>query len=196
MPFRKTLVLAALLFALAPLPAHAQYLVTPFAGANFGGDVIEPPKATFGGAVGFMGAGIIGLEADFAFSPDFFPDPHPSSRYHVVGDIATVMGNVLIGAPLEIDGIGIRPYGTAGLGVIAVRADEPDDKLDVRGADLGFNFGAGLFGFFHENFGVRGDIRYFKDTREEECAPDRFHGEVCFGEFAFWRGVVGVTFRF
>jgi len=63
-------VLAAALFVL-PGSARADWLLTPFAGVSFGGDA-PGQEFTWGGSIGWMGAGIFGVEADFGYSPKFF----------------------------------------------------------------------------------------------------------------------------
>jgi hypothetical protein len=47
-------------------------------------------------------------------------------------------------------------------------------------------------GFFSDNVGIRGDIRYFRAVRDTD--PDGVDLEL--GSFKFWRGTVGVTFKF
>ena len=68
-----------------------------------------------------------------------------------------------------------------------------DDFLgDIDNTDFGFNVGAGIMGFFNDNVGIRGDIRYFRSLRDVD--PDGVDIEL--GGFKFWRGTVGVTFKF
>jgi hypothetical protein len=53
--------------------------------------------------------------------------------------------------------------------------------------------GAGVSGFFTDNVGLRGDVRYFRSLQDDE-PDDEF--DVSLGSFKFWRGSLGVTFRF
>ena len=46
--------------------------------------------------------------------------------------------------------------------------------------------------FFNDNVGIRGDIRFFRSLRDAD--PDGLDIEL--GGFKFWRGTVGVTFKF
>ncbi len=55
------------------------------------------------------------------------------------------------------------------------------------------NVGAGLTGFFTDNVGMQGDFRYFRSLQDDD-EPNEFG--FSFGQFDFWRGSVGVTFRF
>lgn len=194
----------AMLLALLPRPAAADWLFTPYVGglfggnANFGdfeetGDEIER-RMTFGGQIGFMGAGIFGVEADFAFAPNFFENTVGPGNFEF-GDsnLTTIMGNVILGAPIGGQrGPGIRPYATAGIGLIRakIKASTLFDELNT--SDFGVNVGGGVMGFFSDNVGLRGDLRYFRSLQDNE--PDN-ELDLGLGNFDFWRGTVGVTFR-
>ena len=56
---------------------------------------------------------------------------------------------------------------------------------DLDSNDLGVNIGGGVHGFFSDNVGLRGDLRYFRSLQDTE--PD---GEFDLGlsDFDFWRG--------
>ena len=71
--------MAALLCGLSASAARADGLFIPFIGANFGGDsgtefgtAIDASRFNWGASIGWMGAGVIGVEGDFGYSPDFF----------------------------------------------------------------------------------------------------------------------------
>jgi opacity protein-like surface antigen len=99
------------------------------------------------------------------------------------------MGNILLGAPI---GDKARIYATGGVGLLKFRVDDTDDFFDVSRNDFGVNAGAGVFVYFSDNIGLRGDIRYFRDVREE----DDGEFDVDFGGFDYWRGSIGVSFKF
>jgi len=63
---KKIAVMAALALALSPAAAHADWLFTPNIGGGFGGDASGREHLTYGASIGWMGAGIIGWEADLA----------------------------------------------------------------------------------------------------------------------------------
>ena len=204
---RTVLAAAAIAFVLAaPARASADWLVTPFLGANFGGsgahfgdfddfdDEFER-RANFGASLGWMGMGVIGFEADFGWSPNFFENTR-GGRDFEFGDsnLTTLMGNVLVGIPIGgTTGGGIRPYGAAGIGLIRsfVEGGEFFDDLDTN--DVGFNVGGGLHAFFSDNLGIRGDIRYFRSIEDKRSDDDV---DLFLSDFDFWRATVGVTFRF
>ena len=54
------------------------------------------------------------------------------------------------------------------------------------------NVGGGAHLFFGDNVGIRGDIRYFRGLQNDE--DDGL--DLNLTDFDFWRGTVGVTFRF
>lgn len=198
-------VLGAFVVGATPARASADWLFTPFVGGVFGGkanfgdfnnfdDEFER-RVTFGGSLGWMGNGIIGAEVDFGYTPNFFQNTQGSGDF-AFGDsnVTTLMGNLILGAPIGGQtGPGIRPYASGGLGLIRTQVDgfEFFDSLDTN--DLGFNVGAGIHGFFSDNVGIRGDVRYFRSLQDNE-PDDEF--DLAVSEFSFWRATVGVTFRF
>ena len=63
--------------------------------------------------------------------------------------------------------------------------------------DFALNVGGGLQGNFNEHVGLRGDIRYFRSLQgngDDGIIIDP--REFDLGDFDFWRGTVGVSFRF
>ncbi len=100
------------------------------------------------------------------------------------------MANLLISAP---PGTGIRPYGSAGLGLMRANIQSATGLFnDLATNDLGINVGAGLNGQFNDQVGIRGDVRYFRAVQDNVADNDL---DLDFGSFNFWRGTVGVTFR-
>jgi hypothetical protein len=200
-------VLALFVVAGAPSKASADWLVTPYFGMNWGGsanfnDAFDEDfedeferKMNFGASVAWMGAGAIGFEFDLGFAPNFFENTSGGGDF-AFGDsnVTTLMANVKVGAPFGGQtGGGIRPYASGGLGVIKARIDDPDDLFSIDSTDWGFNVGAGVTGFFSDRLGLQGDVRYFRSLQDNE--PDD-ELDVALGDFNFWRGTVGLVFRF
>jgi opacity protein-like surface antigen len=196
---------AALVTLAAPTHASADWLFTPFLGANFGGnasfgdfDDVDDEferRVDFGASLGWMGNGIVGFEADFGWSPNFFENTAGSGDFEF-GDsnVTTLMANVLVGAPVGgQSGPGVRPYGSAGVGLIRSRIDGGTFFDDLSTNDFGLNVGAGVHGFFNDNVGIRGDLRYFRSLQDNE-ADDEF--DLALSDFDFWRATVGLTIRF
>ena len=142
-----------------------------------------------------MGAGAFGFEVDFGYSPNFFQNTTGDDNFEF-GDsnVTTLMANLKVGAPIGGQtGGGIRPYASGGLGLIKSRIDDPDDLFELDSTDWGFNVGGGVAGFFSDNIGLQGDVRYFRSLQDNE-PDDEF--DLALGSFNFWRGTVGLVFRF
>jgi opacity protein-like surface antigen len=195
--------IGAFMLVLAPASASAQqgWFFTPFVGANFGGDADfgdfddfddeAERRIDFGGTFGWLGEGAVGFEIDFGYSPNFFENTIGDANFDF-GDsnVTTLMANILVGAP---GGEGIRPYGSGGLGLIRSHVEGGTTFFnDLSTNDLGINVGGGIQGYFSDTIGIRGDIRYFRSLQDHE-PDDEF--DLALSSFDFWRGTVGVTFR-
>lgn len=195
-----------MLGVVAPSKASADWLFTPFIGMNWGSSVTFTDdfgdfedefekRANFGASLAWMGAGIAGFELDFGYSPNFFESTEGDADFDY-GDnnLTTFMANLVLGAPIGgQSGAGIRPYASGGVGIIRSRIGDAEDLFDITSNDWGFNVGAGITGFFADNIGIRGDVRYFRSLQDNE-PDDEF--DVALGDLRFWRGSVGITFRF
>jgi hypothetical protein len=185
----------------APSKASADWLFTPFLGSTYGGsaNVGGPDEAfkdeferklNYGASLAWLGGGVMGFEVDFGYSPNFFGVSDDDSGINFVGDgnVTTLMGNLVVSAPLG----GVRPYASGGVGIIASRVDNADNFFDKASSqNLGLDAGAGVM-FLAGNVGLRGDIRYFRSMTDDD--PDGI--DLNLGNFRFWRGTVGVTFKF
>ena len=209
MSFRKFIIAASLVLvgsAATPAKASADWLFTPFIGGNWGGaatftdnlgdfdDEFER-RVNFGASLGWMGAGIAGFEIDFSYSPNFFENTTGEADFEF-GDnnVTTLMANVILGAPIGGQtGKGIRPYAAGGVGLIRSRIGDAEDFFNVDSNSWGFNVGGGVTAFIADNFGIRGDIRYFRSLQDKEPDDDF---DVGLSDFRFWRGTVGASFRF
>jgi opacity protein-like surface antigen len=193
--------LVALASAAMPTRASADWLFTPFVGATFGGDAEVggtgddfknkfERRLSYGATLGWMGAGVIGFEADFGYSPNFFRADDNSSNFNLIGDgnVTTLMGNLVIGAPLGA----VRPYASGGVGLLKSKVDSAGQFLDASRNDLGYDLGAGVMGFFGGNVGLRGDVRYFRSLQSND--PNGV--DFSLGNFRFWRGTLGLTLKF
>ena len=68
---KKCAVMGALLLALSPAAAHADWLFTPNLGTTFSSSTNSNEHFTYGASIGWMGAGIFGWEADLSYTPEF-----------------------------------------------------------------------------------------------------------------------------
>lgn len=204
MAVRKLLLAACFAFiatAAAPRSASADWLFTPFIGSTFGGsanlggsdeDFKEEfeRKLNYGASLAATGAGLIGFEIDFGYSPNFF-GLADDNDFNFTGDgnVTTLTANLLIGPSTGP----VRPYVVGGVGLIRSKVDNTEGFFDTSSAnDFGFDAGAGVIGLFSDNIGVRGDVRFFRSLRDPD--PDSF--DLALGSFRFWRGTVGITFKF
>jgi hypothetical protein len=178
-------VTAALVTALAPAPARAEGYVSPWIGVNFANDNgdfdADEGRLSFGGTAGFMGAGILGFEADFGFAPSYFGDSGD------LGDnsLFTAMGNIVVGIPFG----GAKPFFSAGVGAIRTSVGS------FSNTDFGFNVGAGLMGYFNDHVGLRADVRYFRNFADDPDISDIDFDDLNPGGFDFWRATIGVVLK-
>ncbi|HVC19854.1 MAG TPA: outer membrane beta-barrel protein [Vicinamibacterales bacterium] len=158
---------------LVPSPARADTFVTPFVGATFAGDA-PASEPVYG--VGVGGGGVVGLEGEFGYAPDFFSQ----STGVTSSDVLTLMANLLVGAPRGP----VRPYVTGGLGLIRQQRDLSASGLlsHISSDDFGFNVGGGARFMLTKHLAVRGDLRYFKVRKS--------------GGLGFWRAYGGLALGF
>jgi opacity protein-like surface antigen len=190
---KKCAIMAALALVLSPGAARADWLFTPNIGAGFGGDASGREHLTYGASIGWMGAGVFGWEADFAYTPEFFQGDDDELDLFSDSNVTSFMANALVGIPVGGQtGGGFRPYFTGGVGVMQRELGEADDLFPIDNSEFGFNLGAGAMGFASDHIGFRGDIRYYRSF-EDPDEDNEF--DIGVGNFDFWRGTVGVTFR-
>ncbi len=199
--------LVILFLGSAARPASADWLLTPYLGIVFGGasntfDIDElddnfEQRFNFGGSLAWMGEGIVGFEVDYSLSPNFFQVKGPQDDIELLNldsSVQSLMANLIIGIPVGgTSGPGIRPYAAGGLGLLRASLSDAEDLFDdLSTNELGFNVGGGIKGFFTDNVGIQADVRYFRAVNQDDGDSDGFVLE----DFDFWRGTVGVTFRF
>lgn len=187
MRLRTIATMIAVLAGSTAVTAGADTVLVPYAGVVTGGDLDER-RTTYGAAVAFMGSGAFGFEIDLGYTPHFFGDRTPESE----NNVATLMGNVLIGIPL---GDQAKIYGAGGLGLLKTRVNDTDDFFDVSRNDFGVNVGGGVLAYFGDHLGVRGDVRYFRNLSSSEGSRDDFP-DFDLGGFHFWRVTGGLAYKF
>ena len=193
----------ALVSAAAPRPASADWTLTPFIGWNFGGsaDVNGSGGSTFsnkfekkldyGASLASMGAGPVGFELDFGYSPNFFESSTTASgfRFTNTSNVTTLMGNLVVGGHTG----SVRPYVVAGVGLLRTNVQDFKQTFSVNSKnDFGLDVGGGVMGFFSKNVGLRGDVRYFRGFRGTSTNT----AGVDLSDFKFWRGSLGLSLKF
>lgn len=196
MMFKRAVFATLFLLAVVPGRASADTLIVPFWGVNFGGDsgktfssAAESKQQTFGASASFFGGGVIGIEADFAYSPDFFGKTDAGGS-----SVLTMVGNVMLAVPFGGQkGFGVRPYALAGVGLLQSSADFAGLFDEGDHNSLAWNTGAGVLMFFGNSFGVRFDVRFFQTFDDVDTSGGVIEGP---GKVDFTRGSLGFVFRF
>jgi Outer membrane protein beta-barrel domain len=155
------LAIASAALICAPIDARAEGYVSPWAGVNFAAGGLENGRGSFGVQAGGMGAGIVGGEVDFGYSPSAFGTQNDFGNNSVIN----LMANVIVGVPLGgTYGKGFRPFVTGGLGLIRTQFDGGTlARVSSSNNNWGWDLGAGAMGFFNDHVGLRGDLRYFRN---------------------------------
>jgi hypothetical protein len=168
--------------------ARADWLVTPFIGGTFAGQTVlldleqgaGSSQLMFGASGAWLSDGIIGFEVDFAYGP-----------------LLTLTGNAIVTLPLSVTRESLRPYVTAGLGVMDGHLEEAANlfpelfELQERPSGA-LNVGGGVIGFVTPNTGVRFDLRHVRSlVRGESPLTGALRTKL-----SFWRITAGVTLRY
>ena len=175
-------IVALVLVLLAPSPAQADGIVTPFAGVTIGDDQSER-VTTWGLSLAGMAGGVFGFELDFGRTETATSD----SVFVTDSRVTTLTGNLIIGVPVGA----VQPYVVGGVGWVRTDVEATDTTMRAQDDGLGVDVGGGLMGFFGEHVGVRVDIRYFRTV----SAGNSFF-DFEFKKFDFVRLTGGLALRF
>src|SRR5436190_17705725 len=207
--------LVVLFLGTVAAPARADWFLTPYVGIAFGGaanqfilndldDEFEQ-RVNFGASIGYRTKGIFGFEFDYGAAPNFFQFTGGTNNFDLLdldSSVQTFMGNVVVAIPVGgSTGAGFQPYLTAGFGTIRTQLRSATDVFDdITSNDSGFNVGGGADLFVATHFGIRADVRYFRGFEsldDEDPIEDNpfFDQPIATDVFNFWRGSVGLTFR-
>jgi opacity protein-like surface antigen len=211
----RTTALALLIVGSVAAPARADWFATPYVGIVFGGaanqfevtdldDEFEQ-RVSFGGSIGYRTSGIFGFEFDYSAAPNFFQFTGGGNNFDLFdldSSVQTFMGNIIVAIPVGgSTGAGFQPYLTAGFGTIRTQLRSESDVFDeLTSNDSGFNVGGGADIFLATHFGLRADVRYFRGFEsiddEDPIEDNPFFDQPFANEtFNFWRGALGLTFR-
>ena len=197
---------AILSAAVLACPAHARadWLVSPFIGGTFAGQTVHldleggagSSQLVFGASGGWLGDGILGFEADFAYAPRYF---ERDNRAGLVTNsyLYTLTGNVIVSLPLSVTRESLRPYAVGGLGVVDGHLEEIanifPELIDLQERpSAAVNIGAGVIGFVSRRTGVRFDLRHVRSLAREESPLTGAQRT----KLSFWRITAGVTLRY
>ena len=192
-------VLAVLILGAWPASALAEWVVTPFVGLNFESSTnlvdlasgTTRSHATIGGSAGWLGDGLLGIEANVAHTPHFFEGP--TGGLFVDSSLTSVTGDVIIAVPRSIVRESLRPYIVGGVGVMHVVGMDVLDLLSFDANLTGLSLGGGAIGGLSDRTALRFELRYLKNITQRDELPtidsDSFR-------LSAWRATVGVTFGY
>jgi len=157
---------------------------------------------TYGGQVGYLWHGMVGGEflADFA--------PHVSLDNPILSNnprVNSYMGNFIAAFPVGGEGQ-FQPFISGGVGSIGMRTNVftlPDNNGNVTANSVNSNRWGGDVGggmmVFADRWGVRGDVRWFRASTNNNISTDNTLGEAVtqslLSDLRFWRGTLGLAFR-
>jgi hypothetical protein len=184
-----------IVFALALVPgmpsaARAQgTFFTPYIGSSFNSSVDDfdfGTKLHYGADLTFLSGGGIGFQVDFGYAPSFFEAGEDEFLdLESDGSVMTLMGNLVLGGPTGL-------YASGGLGLMRSRIGSPADLFDeVSKNEFGVNVGGGVRIGSAKGFGVKGDLRYFRQVND----LGRVYN-LDLGDLSFWRATAGLSFGF
>jgi opacity protein-like surface antigen len=173
--------------------ARAQGFVSPFVGTT-----LTSPTATgsstkpgYGIAIGALGK-VVGAETEIAYFPELIDN---SANGIAKNKVITFSGDTLIGPTVGR----VKPYVALGAGSLHLNVTALSNVVtpnvdSVSNNYFTFNAGGGVFGFFTEHVGIRGDLRYTRafgikiaDLQSSGLSLDKFN---------FWRATVGLAVKF
>ena len=193
----RTGVLALVLLAVGPTEAVAEWQIKPFLGIVFGGsttfvdveDAVGGPNVTFG-ASGVLLGDVLGVEADFGHSPDFFQSG--DGRLVQESSVTTLSGSAVVALPRRFAEYGLRPYFVGGAGMMHVRINHQLGVLPVSSTLPAFHVGGGVTGFLTDRFGLSWDVRHFRSFGRTEGEGVSFGHE----QLSFWRALMALAIRY
>jgi opacity protein-like surface antigen len=198
MRVRRLILALVLVASVRPELAYADWLVTPFIGLKFGGATgildldfgVDTTKLSLGGSVALIGDGLLGIEADFGYTPGFFNRDSPPDLV-VSSNVTTLTGNVLVLVPRALVGESLRPYVIGGAGWMHAGINDVEGALPVSANLVGLTVGGGAIGPLSPRTSLRFELRYFRNLSD-------FPHEIVVGgtRLSFWRATVGVAVRF
>lgn len=169
----KTLVLAVVVAGVcAPRQARAESYLNPWLGAIFANKDAEKGFRSFGVAAGDTGSKT-GIELNVGYTNKFFDK---NTDNYVLDIMAGVTAGPQIGGASTASSV--RPYVAGGVGLLRSGFQGSASK------DFGFNVGAGVFAYFSNHFGLRGEARYFRVVNGTDL-----------GAFHFARAQIGLLIR-
>ena len=149
--------------------------LTGHVGSLVGGD-LDGPSAAIGASISVHDDTGWGAEFDLGHSSGAEADDHAL-------DITSYIFNAMWTMPTGF----VRPFGSAGAGVLQVNGCDATCSRSARTYDFGLSAGGGVFAELNDAFAVRADARYFFTTADHADLrrPNNLN---------YWRLSFGATF--
>jgi hypothetical protein len=197
-PLVRAAALAAAGLGLLTPPASADVIITPFVGKTFGAQQTFTLAAStdkqswiLGGSAAWLSDNLFGAEIDFGYAPRFFTSNQALLRGS--NTVVSITGNVLLAVPVVVTRDSLRPYVSAGMGLLHAGVDDAASlNTDVLSNFTAISVGGGAIGFLSPRTGVRFDLRHVRSVTRG-MNPATGEGEPRLG---FWRATIGVALRY
>ena len=186
-----------LTFLLAfPAAGWAEWQFKPFIGTTLAGsssfvfteEAAGERHLVVGGGVTWLG-NVFGVEGEVTRVPGFFEDDTVTSP--LGSSVTTLTGAVVVTLPRKWAGYSLRPYLTAGGGLMRVGIDQQVGFPDAYRTMKAASFGGGATGFVTDRVGLNWDLRYFRTVGGEEGTGLSVGPE----QVSFWRLSMGMVIR-
>jgi opacity protein-like surface antigen len=188
----RVVVLALALLLLGGGTARAQGFFSVSGGYSYDGAAGECPSpwsdcpnrpTTWGLAAGAAGK-ILGFEAEYVWTSDFFGKDGDLEH----STVTTMMSSFLVGVPLGP----VRPYGVAGVGLMKASMEFKSGANLTGFSDTswGLNYGAGVIVFLPAHLGFRVDYRRFSSSADIPYAGVIVRAS---SSFVFSRATIGIV---
>jgi hypothetical protein len=190
--FVRAVALAAVVCALTPAPARADFLVAPYFAWSRNPDTER--WLAGGGATADFTTGWLVVGGDVGYASGFF-DPEEDVLDLVASTyVLTIEGHAGVGLPAVSDEQRLLPYFTVGFGWMRQNARDREGLIEVVRNDPSLNFGGGLNVMMNKFLGARVDVRRFSSLRDPFETPDPIVADL--ERVHFWRIAIGGVVRF
>jgi len=183
--------LAALVCALTPARADADFLVAPYVAWSRNTDTERWVPG--GGATAEVTIAWVLVGADVGYGAGFFDPANDALDLIASSHVLTVTGHA--GAIFaRDDDARLVPYVTGGFGWMRQQARDREGLAAVTRNDPSLHFGGGVNVMLTQYLGVRADIRNFRSLRDPFDTPDPIVQDL--DRVSFWRFALGAAIRF
>jgi hypothetical protein len=183
---------AALVLALTPGAAHADFLVAPYLAWTRNPDTER--WVVGGGATAEITRGWLVAGGDVGYASGFFDPPDDALDLIASSHVLTVTGHAGVTRPAGDVSLRVRPYVTGGFGWMRQQARDREGLAAVTRSDPALHIGGGADLMITDYLGVRADLRHFRSLRDPYETPDPIVADL--ERVKFWRVSVGAVLRF